>query len=145
MKAAKRAVVALANTELITPTKSTTKTTMRVTSAAIQAEPDASVPIVISTTPAAIRLICACSRSVIEPVKSTNSTIAIDPNEAKIPITGFPITSDANANNAGITIAARAARRVADSPASLARNHPTTEPTPATPRAYAAQHPGAGS
>jgi hypothetical protein len=78
-------------------------------------------------------------------VKSTNSTIAIDPNDAKIPITGFPITSEANANTAGITTAARAARRVADNPASLARNHPRTEPTPATPRAYARRRPSSAT
>ncbi len=56
---------------------------------------------------------CACRRSRIGPPKSTSSSIANEPNAANVATTGLPITLSPSANIAGITIAARPARRSA--------------------------------
>jgi hypothetical protein len=113
--------VAPASTELTTPAKSTQKPTTAIAAAASQAEREASVPRQTNTAPTAANAACACSRLRIGPPNSTSSTSANEPNAAKVATVGLPITFVPSANMPGITTAARAALRVAESPGSCAR------------------------
>ena len=122
MNASSSATVAPASTELTTPAKSTPNPTIAIASAAVQAEREASVPMQTNAAPVAASAVCACSRERIGPPKSTSSSIANAPIAAKIDTVGLPITWEPSANSAGITSAARPARRSADSPGSCARS-----------------------
>ncbi len=85
-----------------------------------------SVPRQISTAQAAARPRWARSRCTMVPVNSTSSSMAKDPNAAKLAIAGEWNTSEHRANRAGITSAVRPARRVAASPGSCPRSHAST-------------------
>ncbi len=113
MKASSSDVVAPASTELTTPAKITTKPTTAVVAAASQTLCEASVPRQTSAHPASASAACARRRSSSGPPKSTSSSIANEPNAANVASAGLAITSSPNANIAGITIAARPARRSA--------------------------------
>jgi hypothetical protein len=70
---------------------------------------------------------CASSRARIGPLKSTSSSIANEPKTAKMASVGLAITSLPSANIAGMTIAARAARRSAANPRSRSRSHAVSD------------------
>ncbi len=86
--------------------------------AANQVDRDASVPTVTSTAPVRPSAACASKRSRIGPVKSTSRSNANDPIAANVARIGLPITTSPSANSAGMTIAARVARRSAVNPGS---------------------------
>jgi hypothetical protein len=113
MNASSSDVVALARTELTTPAKITTKPTTAIATTASQTASEASVPSVTRTSPVSASAACACSRSRSGPLKSASSSIANEPNAANVARIGLAITSSPSANIAGITIAARPARRSA--------------------------------
>ena len=115
--------MALASTELTAPANSTPKPTTSIAAAAIQAEVDASVPRQTSAAPATASASSACSRARIEPLNSTNSSSAKEPNAANVAMVALPITSVLRASIAGITTAARPARRSAMKPGSRCFSH----------------------
>ena len=124
MKASSNDVVALASTELTTPAKITPKPTTAIATAPSQAERDTRVPANTKTAPTSTRAMWACRRSRIGPLKSTNKSIANEPNAANVAKVGSPITLSPKANMAGMMIAVRAARRNAAYPGSCRPNHP---------------------
>ena len=65
----------------------------------------------------------AASRSRSRPPNATKSSIARDPNAANVATVALPMTFSLSAKMAGMTIAARPARRSADRPASRERSH----------------------
>ena len=117
MNASSSDVVAPASTELTTPAKSTPNATSAIAIAASHAEREASVPRHTNTPPATASAACACSRSRIGPGKSTSSSIANEPKAANVANAGLPITRSPSANIAGMTSAARPARRSGGEPA----------------------------
>jgi hypothetical protein len=118
MKASSSAVVALARTELTTPENSTANATIAMPTAASQVVRDASVPKQISNAQHTPSAAWSRRRSLIAPEKSTSSSIANDPNAANVATVGLPIALSPRANIAGISNAARAARRSAPYPGS---------------------------
>ena len=62
------------------------------------------------------------TRACIVPPKSTNSSVLSAPNAAKSAMVPLPMTTSLSAKHAGMTIAARAARRSAARPGSRARS-----------------------
>ncbi len=116
--------VAPASTELTEPANSTPKPTSPIASAPSQAEREQTVPTQTNTAPASASPTCAWSRSRIGPPKSTSNSIANEPNAANVATAGLPITSSPSANMAGMTKAARPARRNAANPGSRPRSHP---------------------
>ena len=136
MKLSRIDVLAPARAELTTPANITTKPTTSIAAAASHAFLEPSVAGAMSTHPIATRKLCAASRSPSVPPKSASSSIANEPNAANVATSGFPMTWDPTANSAGMTIAVRAARRVARKPPSRASNQlraPLT-PSPSRPR-----------
>ena len=113
MKASSSDVVAPASTELAMPANSTANATSAIATAATGVDCDASVPTHTKTPPTRASEACARRRSRIGPPKSTSSSIANEPNTANVASVGLPITLSPRANIAGITIAARPARRSA--------------------------------
>src|SRR5271163_1740905 len=112
-KASSSVVVAPASTELTTPAKSTTAPTTAIVTAASQAVWETNVPRQINAQHATTSVAWLRRRSSIGPRKSTITSIANDPNAANNAVVASPITSSQNAKTAGITIAARPARRSA--------------------------------
>ena len=97
----------------ITPAKTTRKVVTNVTAAASATEELTAVPTVTSTVPAAASDACATSRSRRPPPKLAITSVATPPKLVNKAIWAFPITSNAIANVAGITTAAREARSAA--------------------------------
>ena len=135
MKPSSSEVDALASTELTTPANRTAKPTTNIPIAASQTARAARVPRQTKTAPTAISDTCAASRSRIAPPKATNSSIASDPNAANVASVASPMTFSPSASMAGMTIAARPARRSAARPASRDRSH--CRPITPWPRALA--------
>ena len=125
MNASSSDVLAPASTELTTPTKSTPKPTSAIAAAARQVAREASVPIHTNMPPTAASAACACSRTRIGPLKSTSSSIANEPNAAKVAIVGLPMTLSLRANIAGMTRVVQPARRSAERPRSRVPSHCT--------------------
>ena len=123
MNANRRESVAPAKTELTTPAKSTPNPTITIPAAASHGEREQTVPTQTKTAPASARPACALRRSAIVPEKSTSSNIANEPNAANVASVGLPITRSPSANMAGMTTAARPARRSAARPGSCDRIH----------------------
>src|SRR2546421_5966679 len=73
------------------------------------------------------------------PPNSTNTSIANDPNAAKIDVCGCPITLSASAKTAGMTIAARAA--LFNAARSATAGDDTSPPDPWTKGAEDAEQP----
>jgi len=115
-------VVAEAKTELTTPAKRTAKAMTAIAAVATASEFEASVPRHTKTPQTTESANWACRRSRIGPVKSTSSTMAKEPNAANVASAGLPMTRSPSANIAGMTIAARPARRSARRPGSWARS-----------------------
>lgn len=113
MKASSSGVVALAMTELTTLLNSTTSPMTNIATVAMTTERDANVPRQMKTAQASPSSVCERSLSSRVPVKSTNSSIANEPNARKYDMPAFSMTFSPSANSAGITIAARPARRSA--------------------------------
>jgi hypothetical protein len=80
------------------------------------------VPSVMFAAPTTASDAYAIKRLRIGPPNSTSTSIAKEPNAANVATCGLPITLSANANTAGITIAARAALRSATNPGSRIRS-----------------------
>src|SRR5712671_2853312 len=101
----------------MTPAKRVTKPTTAIAPAASHALREQSVPSVTNAAPTQASPRYATRRVRGGPVNSTNTSSANEPKAAKREVCGCPITLSANANTAGITIAARAALlRAATSP-----------------------------
>src|SRR5215212_4534072 len=118
MNASSNDVEAPASTELITPANNTANATTVIETAASSVDRDARVPRQTSSAPATASDAWASSRSRNSPPKSTSTNIANDPKAANVATAGLPITLSPNANIAGMTTAARAARRRARKPGS---------------------------
>jgi hypothetical protein len=110
-KASRSAVPAPASTELTTPAKSTTKPTTAIVVAASQALWETNVPSEINTQHATTSVAWFRRRLSIGPRKSVIINIANDPKAAISTDVVSPITWSQNAKTAGITMAARPARR----------------------------------
>ena len=93
----------------MTPAKSVAKPTTAIAPAASQACREQSVPSVMKAAPTHASARYATRRVRGGPVNSTSTSSANEPKAAKIDVCGCPITLSANANTAGMTIAARAA------------------------------------
>ncbi len=138
MKLSRIDVLAPASAELTTPANSTTKPTTSIATAASHAVLETSVAGAMSTHPIATRKLCAASRSPSVPPKSASRSIANEPNAANVATSALPITWDPTANSAGMTIAVRAARRVARRPPSRASNQLRAPLRPSRPEAATA-------
>ena len=123
MNASSSAVVAPASTELTTPAKITPNPATAIATAANHAVCEASVARQTNTPPVTASAASAWSRSAMGPPKSTRSSIAKDPNAANVATCGLPMTLSPKANMAGMTIAARVARRNAAKPRSRWPSH----------------------
>ena len=123
MNASSSAVVAPASTELTTPAKITPNPATAIATAASHAAREASVATQTNTPPVTASAASAWSRSATGPPKSTRSSIAKDPNAANVATCGLPMTLSPKANKAGMTIAARVARRSAAKPRSRWPSH----------------------
>ncbi len=110
------------------PANSTPNATSAIARAASGVDCEARVPTHTNTPPTTARAACARRRSRIGPLKSTSSSIANEPNAAKVASIGLSNTRSPRANIAGITIAARAARRSAISPRSRVRSQSSERP-----------------
>ena len=97
----------------MTPAKMTENATTSVTGTASQSFWPASVPTTIRSSWVRTNVTWARSRSPIEPLNSTKSTVAREPKAAKLAITGWCRSSTHTANALGMTTAARSARRSA--------------------------------
>ena len=85
------------------------------------------MPSATKTPPVTASAAWAWSRARIGPGKSTSSSIAKEPNAANVATAGLPITRSPRANIAGMTSAARAARRSAPNPGSRSLSHVTAD------------------
>jgi hypothetical protein len=114
-----------ASTELTTPANSTRKPMTTVHRTASHVTRATSVPRLISTAQATANSRCARSRCTSGPLYSTSSSIAKEPNAAKLAIVTEWMTWVHSANSAGMTSAVRPARRVAARLGSWRRNQPS--------------------
>jgi hypothetical protein len=123
MNASSKEVLDPASTELTTPEKITQKPTIAIETAATQTFREASVPRQTNAPPVRASASWACRRSRNEPPKSTSSSMENEPNAANVATAGSPISLSASANIAGITTAARPARRSAARSRSRSASH----------------------
>jgi hypothetical protein len=103
------AVAAAAKYPLITPENRIAKPTTAIAAAASHGSREHNVPMTMFTAPTQPSRAYAANRVRAGPLKSARTSIANDPNAAKMVVCGLPMTWSANAKTAGITIAARAA------------------------------------
>ena len=121
-KASSRAVEAPASSELTTPTKSTAKPTTAIVTAARTGWRDTTVASATSRAPSTASQATPWTRSARDPLRSTSSSRANDPNAAKVATSASCTTRAPNAKSSGMTIATRAARRSARRPGSCRRS-----------------------